>query len=249
MAEKHFYEQKEFTEKYLLPYFQKYIPNFHQLKVLEIGCAEGGLLDILGSIGIDSLGIELSPERIQIALNKNPNLNVIQGDITDENLSAKIGKEFDFIIMREVIEHVKNKYAAFENIDRLLKPGGYIYISFPPKYSPFAGHQQIAKSFLKYLPYIHLFPTSILKKIARQLSENENYVDEIKLHFSTGMVINKFENLCLIKNFIPVKKELFLFRPIYGYRYGIPKIKLPDIPLFREVLTFGYEVLLRKATN
>jgi 2-polyprenyl-3-methyl-5-hydroxy-6-metoxy-1,4-benzoquinol methylase len=249
MAEKHFYEQKEFTEKYLLTYFQKYIPNFHQLKVLEIGCAEGGLLDILGSIGIDSLGIELSPERIQIALKKNPNLNVIQGDITDENLSAKIGKEFDFIIMREVIEHVQNKYAAFENIDRLLKPGGYIYISFPPKYSPFAGHQQIAKSFLKYLPYIHLFPTSILKKIASQLSENENYVDEIKLHFNTGMVINKFENLCLNKNFIPVKKELFLFRPIYGYRYGLPKIKLPDIPIFREVLTFGYEVLLRKATN
>ncbi len=248
MAEKHFYEQKEFTEKYLLPYFRSYIPNFHKLNVLEIGCAEGGLLDILGSIGIDALGIELSPERIQISLDKNPNLKIIQGDITDENLPTRIGKEFDFIIMREVIEHVNNKYAAFDNIDRLLKPGGYLYISFPPKYSPFAGHQQIAKSFLKYLPYIHLLPTNILKKIAKHLSENENYVDEIKLHFSTGMVINKFENHCLIKNFIPVKKELFFFRPIYGYRYGIPKIKFPDLPLVKEIFTFGYEVLLRKSS-
>lgn len=43
MAEKHFYEQIEFTKKYLLTYFQRYINDFHKLKVLEIGCAEGGL--------------------------------------------------------------------------------------------------------------------------------------------------------------------------------------------------------------
>jgi 2-polyprenyl-3-methyl-5-hydroxy-6-metoxy-1,4-benzoquinol methylase len=247
MAEKHFYEQREFTEKYLLPYFQKLIPNFHKLHVLEIGCAEGGLLDLFGSIGIETLGIELSRERINTALKKNPRLNIIEGDITDPELSAKIGKHFDLVIMREVIEHVENKYSAFDNIDLLLKPGGYLYITFPPKYSPFAGHQQIAKSFLKYLPYLHLLPEIILRPLAKELLEKENYVDEIKLHFSTGMVIRKFEFLCMLKNFYPVKKELFMFRPIYGYRYGIPKLKLPNLPLVREVLTLGYEILLRKA--
>lgn len=246
MAEKHFHEQKEFTQKYLLPYFQKYIPDLHRMSVLEVGCAEGGLLEALNTNGIESMGIELNPERIQIAYKKNYSLNIIQGDITDPQLYDKIGREYDLIIMREVIEHVFDKEAAFNNLDKLLKKGGYLYISFPPKYSPFAGHQQIAKSYLKVIPYLHLFPTRILKSFAKYYSEDENFVDEIKLHYKTGMKIGKFEELCSMKKFIPVKKELFLFRPIYGFRFGLPKIKLPNIPLIREVISFGYEVLLKK---
>jgi len=246
MAEKHFHEQKEFTQKYLLPYFQKYIPELHKMSVLEVGCAEGGLLEVLNTNGIEAMGIELSSERIQIAYKKNSSLNIIQGDITDPQLYDKIGKEYDLIIMREVIEHVFDKEAAFNNLDKLLKKGGYLYISFPPKYSPFAGHQQIAKSYLKVIPYLHLFPTRILKSLEKYFSEDQNFVDEIKLHYRTGMKIRKFEEFCRIKKFIPVKKELFLFRPIYGFRFGLPKIKLPNIPLIREVITFGYEVLLKK---
>lgn len=246
MAEKHFYEQKEFTKKYLLPYFQKSIKDFHRLEVLEIGCAEGGLLEVLRELGMSAMGVELSAERIEIAKAQNPELNIIQGDVTDPKLPELIGRKFDLIIMREVIEHVHDKYSAFDNLDLLLNSNGYLFISFPPKYSPFAGHQQIARSLLKIIPYIHLFPAAIVKLIAKFLSEKEDYVDEIKLHYSTGMEIAKFETLCMLKKFIPVKKELFLFRPIYGYRYGLPKLKLPDIRFFREFYTFGYETLLRK---
>lgn len=246
MAEKHFFEQKEYTKKYLIPYFQKAIPHFHKLRVLEIGCAEGGLLDVFNSIGIETTGIELSKERIEIAHSKNPQLKIDQGDITDITLHGRIGKVFDLIIMREVIEHVYNKSAAFENLNNFLKPGGYLFVSFPPKYSPFAGHQQIAKSILKVIPYLHLLPEKVLKPVVKAFSESENYIDEIKLHYCTGMIISEFEKLCSLKNFIPVKKELFLFRPIYGFRYGLPKIKLPDIPLVREAFTLGYEVLLKK---
>lgn len=246
MAEKHFYEQKEYTEKYLIPYFRKAIPDFHKLKVLEIGCAEGGLLDVFNSLGIEASGIEISTERIEIARSKNPQLKIDQGDITDISLPGRIGKVFDLVIMREVIEHVDNKSAALENLKNFLKPGGYLFVSFPPKYSPFAGHQQIAKSLLKVIPYLHMLPEKVLRLIAKTFSETENYVDEIKLHYSTGMKIVEFEKLCSLNNFFPVKKELFLFRPIYGYRYGLPKIKLPDIPLIREAITFGYEVLLKK---
>ncbi|MDQ7818496.1 MAG: class I SAM-dependent methyltransferase [Melioribacteraceae bacterium] len=246
MAEKHFYEQRDYTEKYLIPYFQKKIHNFHKLKVLEIGCAEGGLLEVLRNLGMDATGIELSPERIEIAKAINPQLKIIAGDITDEKLPDLIGEKFDLIIMREVIEHVSNKYTAFDNLDILLNDKGYLFISFPPKYSPFAGHQQIAGSFLKAVPYLHLLPKLILNPVAKSLSEKDDYVEEIKLHYSTGMQIAKFETLCRLKNFVPVKKELFLFRPIYGYRYGLPKLKMPDIRFFREFYTFGYETLLRK---
>lgn len=246
MAEKHFYEQAEYTKKYLIPYFQKHLPEFHKLSVLEVGCAEGGLLEVLMDLGMEVCGLELDAERAKIATEKNPKLNILVGDIMDEKLPEKLGRKFDFVIMREVIEHVPNKYAAFNNLDALTTDEGYLFISFPPKRSPFAGHQQIAKSFLKMIPYLHVLPETILRPVAKKLGERSDYVDEIKLHFSTGMVIDQFEMLYMLKSFKPVRKELFLFRPIYAYRFGLPTIKLPSIPLIREFISFGCEVLLKK---
>jgi 2-polyprenyl-3-methyl-5-hydroxy-6-metoxy-1,4-benzoquinol methylase len=246
MAEKHFYEQKKYTKEYLLPYFQKYIPEFHKKKVLEIGCAEGGLLDALNGIGMDVTGIELSEERANISKEKNPSLKVYVGDITNPKLTDSISETFDMIVMREVIEHLPDKQTAFNNIDKLLKDNGYIFISFPPKRSPFAGHQQIGQSILKAMPYLHTLPKTVLKHITNLFGEAPGYADEIKLHYSTGCTIHRFEFLCLLKRFISIKKDLFLFRPIYAQRFGLPTVKLPSIPFLREYISFGCETLLQK---
>ncbi len=246
MAEKHFYEQKQFTFKYLLPYFQKNIPNFQEKKVLEVGCAEGGLLKALHEIGMAVVGLELNSDRAEIAKEKNPSLNIFVGDITDPQLSAKINETFDLIIMREVIEHVSDKNYAFKNLNKLLNNNGYLFISFPPKRSPFAGHQQIGKSFLKIIPYLHILPTNFLKSISKSLGEYPSYIDEIKLHYSTGCTIKEFEFFSAIYNFIPVRKDLYFFRPIYALRFGLPTVRLPDISLLREYISFGCETLLQK---
>ncbi len=245
MAEKHFYEQKQYTKEYLLPYFQKLIPDFHKKSVLEVGCAEGGLLEALQEIGMHVVGVELSPERAETAVKKNPNLKILVGDITDPKLSERLSETFDVIIIREVIEHVPNKKSAFDNLGKLLNDNGFLYISFPPKRSPFAGHQQIAKSFLKAIPYLHILPKFVLKPTARLLGENDGYVDEIKLHYSTGCTIHEFEFQCLLRNFMPIKKDFFLFRPIYALRFGLPTIKLPKIPILKEYISFGCESLLQ----
>ncbi len=246
MAEKHFYEQKEFTSKYLLPYFQKSIKDFEAKKVLEIGCAEGGLLEIMEVNGNYAVGIELSEERAAIAKEINPKLKVIVGDVTDPNLPQKLNAKFDLIIMREVIEHVMDKTAAFDNLNALLNDNGYLFISFPPKRSPFAGHQQIGKSILKAIPYLHVLPKSFLKALAKVFGEKDGYINEIKLHFSTGCTINEFEKQSRRIGLKVIKKEFFLFRPIYALRFGLPTIKLPNIPLLREYISFGCECLLQK---
>jgi 2-polyprenyl-3-methyl-5-hydroxy-6-metoxy-1,4-benzoquinol methylase len=246
MPEKHFYEQKQYTKEYLLPYFQKFINDFHKKKILEVGCAEGGLLDTLQSIGIDVYGVELSQNRADLAKSKNESLKVLVGDITNPNLPELLKEKFDVIIMREVIEHVSAKNAAFNNLDKLLNDNGYLFISFPPKRSPFAGHQQIGKSILKIIPYLHLLPTFMLKSLAHFMGENHEYINEIKLHYRTGCTIKEFENQCAYRNLVSIKKDLYLFRPIYAQRFGFPVIKLPNIPLLREYISFGCEALLQK---
>ncbi len=246
MAEKHFYEQVDYTKKYLLPYFQKHIKEFHKKRVLEVGCAEGGLLNVLNEMGMDVYGLEISQERADIAIEKNPKVEILVGDITDPELSSKIHGKFDLIVMREVIEHVMDKHAIFSNLTKMLSSNGYLFISFPPKYSPFAGHQQIAKSFLKIIPYLHLLPRFVLDPLAKFLGEVNGYVDEIKLHYSTGMNINLFEKFCNGFNLTPVKKDLYIFRPIYAGRFGLPTLPSLNIYLIREGITMGYEVLLKK---
>ena len=87
MAEKYFYEQKQYTKEYLLPYFQKLIPDFHWKKVLEVGCAEGGLLEALQEIGMHIVGVELSPDRAETTAKKNSNLKILVGLITSTALN------------------------------------------------------------------------------------------------------------------------------------------------------------------
>lgn len=246
MPEQHFYEQRDHTNSYLIPFFKKHIENFDQLKVLEVGCAEAGLMDRLSELGFDVTGVEIDPERAKIANEKNTNLNVIVGDISDPKIIEQTGNEFDFIVMREVIEHVIDKKTTFKNLNKLLKTGGYLFVSFPPKYSPFAGHQQVGLSILKAVPYIHMLPQKFTAFLVKLFKEHPNFPHHVKYNYSTGCSISNFEKLYKKNGFSVVIKEFFLFRPIYKLRFGLPLIKFPNVPLLREVVSFGCETLLRK---
>lgn len=246
MAKKQYHEQIEYTNSYLLPYLKKYIPDFEKMKVLEVGCAEAGFLRVLKDMGMDVLGIELDENRAQMAIDENPGLQVIVGDITDDKLIDKINDEFDLVVMREVIEHVPDKEKAFANLNKLTKEGGYMFMSFPPKYSGFAGHQQVGRTFLKFTPYIHLLPRFITEALVKLLNEYPNFVNHIKHNFGTGITINTFERLSRKYKFHPLIKSLYLFRPIYKFRFGLPTIPSLNIPIFREFIVFGCETILKK---
>ncbi len=246
MAEKHFYEQKKFAEKYLIPHLEKYIPDFRERRVLEVGCAEAGLLDYLQELGMEGVGIELEAHRVEIARKMNPSLQVVVGDITDEQLLKTIPQRFGVVIMRDVIEHVPEREKALRIIREFLEPGGYLFITFPPRFSPFAGHQQHARSFLKNMPYVHLWPEFFWRWIGRRLGEEEEYLDSVMHNYRIGLSIRRFHRIYRQLGYEPVLKQVFLLRPIFNFRMGTPIVGFPNIPLLREFLTTGCEYLLRK---
>lgn len=246
MAERHFYEQKKHTKSYLIPFFQKYLPNFETYKILEIGCAEAGFLDALYELGIETAGLELEGHRVRTAMEKNPELNISVGDITDEQMIEQIGNSFDLIVMKDTIEHIPDRRSTFSNIVRLLKKKGYLYVTFPPKFSPFAGHQQNGKSILQFIPYLHLLPEKIIRESGKIFRERPKVIESVILNSRVGLTIRSFEKYCTEFNFYPVVKELFLFRPIYKTRFGIDTRRVPNIPILREFISFGCEYLLQK---
>jgi SAM-dependent methyltransferase len=249
MGEVHFNEQKQFTNSYILPYFQAHLPDFKNMKILEVGCAEAGFLDVLYKMKIDATGLELEQGRVDIALKNNSNLDVLVGDITDDKIVETIGQTFDLILMRDVIEHVPDRIAAFRNLNKLLNKNGFLFITFPPRFSGFAGHQQNAKSILRFVPYLHLFPNFVIRFLGKLFNEKTEFMESIILNYRIGLTVDAFEHLYSQSHFKPVVKELFLFRPIFKIRFNLTPRKFPNIPLLREVFAFGCEYLLQKTAN
>jgi len=245
MAEKHFYQQIDFTKNYLINYFKKHLPDFENFRILEIGCAEAGFLHQLSLMNIDVSGLELSEARVNIALSKNPDLNIVVGDITSADIVNKFKNKFDLIVLRDVIEHVPDRSAMFKNIITLLKSNGYLYVTFPPKFSAFAGHQQNGKSILKYFPYLHLLPSSLIRFLGNIFGESDYMINTIINNFRDGLTIKKFFRYCDNYNFKFLVKEIFLIRPIYKIKFKLTPIKLPPLPLFTEIFATGCECLLQ----
>jgi len=247
MSEKHFVEQKKHAETYLIPYLERRLPGFRGFRVLEIGCAEAGFLDALRDRGIRASGLELEPGRIALAKALSPRLEILQGDVTDPGIAGRIGRTFDLIVLRDVVEHVEDRQAAFRSLRALLKPGGFCYVTFPPRFSPFAGHHQNGKTVLRRIPYLQLLPAAWIRLLGRTAGEHPHIIEGAIANFRNGLSIRRFEALCEFHGFRMRVKELFLLRPVYRTRMGLKPLRLPDIPFVREFLALGCECLLEKS--
>jgi SAM-dependent methyltransferase len=245
MAEKHFHEQRHYAQTYLVPFLEKRLGALHG-KALEVGCAEAGLLDVLNQKGIYTVGVELDPGRVRLAMSLRPHLEVFVGDITDPHLPNRLGETFDLIVMREVIEHVPDRIAVFHNLSKLLNDQGYLYIPFPPRFSPFAGHQQVGRSRLRFFPYLHFLPEMILRPLGRLCKENEAVINNALENYRLGLTVTAFERFVRNSGLVFIIKNLFLFRPIYQQRFGIKPLRFPNWPIARELFATGCECLLQK---
>jgi SAM-dependent methyltransferase len=173
-------------------------------------------------------------------------LQVQVGDITDPHLPGQIGEQFDLIIMRDVIEHVSDRETTMANLNALLSKSGYLYITFPPKYSAYGGHQQTASSAVRFIPFFHVLPAAAVQKIGGWFKEKPGALEQIRQIFQNGLTVAEFEKLCARHDLCVKIKGLFLSRPVFKIRYNLPVIPCPDLPLFREFMASGCEYLLQK---
>lgn len=91
--------------------------------LLDLGCAEGALLDSLGERGI---GLDMNSERLRLAAGKG-----LRVSIGDGNQLPFPNGCFDTVICMEVLEHVTDMSAVTEEVHRVLRPGGHWVVSVP----------------------------------------------------------------------------------------------------------------------
>src|ERR1700740_2049667 len=94
-------------------------------KVLDVGCGNGDLLQILEGRGIDGRGIELSREGVNRCVAKG--LAVVQGD-ADTDLVNYPDDAFDYVILSQTLQATRQPRVVLEN---LLRIGHRAIVSFP----------------------------------------------------------------------------------------------------------------------
>lgn len=106
-------------------------------KILDCGCGDGSLLYFINKHKLKKkakvIGVDLSRERVKIAqkISKKFHINVDSA----ETIKTVRSNSIDFFISEQVIEHVNDKKMV-EAINRVIKPGGIVYLSTVYKKEP-----------------------------------------------------------------------------------------------------------------
>ena len=91
---------------------------------------------------------------------------------------------FDSIIMNDAMEHVAKPLEVLSEVYRVLKPGGKVYINFPPYNHPFGAHLSDAIG----IPWVHLLfnDKTLIKGYKELMKDNPDGEDRVRFRISTN---------------------------------------------------------------
>ncbi len=254
--ERYFNMQYLTARDYILPFIQKSLSINPGMHVLEIGCAEAGVLKAFIEKDCICTGLDLNESRIQLAKEFHREalqLNKIRFSTTnlyDLSYGVDFPVKFDVVVLKDVIEHIPDQLRFIKRIRELINPGGWIFFAFPPWQMPFGGHQQMCRSsWMARLPWLHLLPSAVYRKILEMCGESPAVVDELMEIKETGLSIAQFEQIAEASGLEIVDKLFYLTNPIYKFKFGLKVRRVSPIfnylPYFRNFYTTAAYYLMK----
>jgi len=239
-AEAYWKYQKRYAEEVLLPLFQSWGWKTEGKKVLEIGCSEGGILEALQNAGCIVEGVEISEKRAKNAKElQTTDFPVSVADICSEEGIKELSGDYDLIILRDVIEHLLEKDGAFRNIKKILNKNGRLFITFPPWFMPFGGHQQVLRNHFRFVPFLHLLPRNTYLNLIKSIEKDRPHlVRDLMDTYDARLTFRNFTKLLRRHAFILERKIFWMINPAYKIKFGLKERrmgKLAKIPLIREI--------------
>lgn len=241
-------QQVDNAASYVLPFIEQTKKMGPEVRVLEVGCGEGGVLKPFIDKGCTCVGVDLAESRVELAKDflqeavEAGQVTFLAKNIYDADFVDKYRNYFDVIILKDVIEHVPEQEKFIPHLKIFLREGGIIFFGFPPWYMPFGGHQQVARNKVaSMLPYYHILPKPIYVKLLKMFKEEEGVIKELSEIKDTGITIERFEKIVEDSKLIVFNKQHYLINPIYKYKFGLkPRNQFAlfsAIPFFRNFVT------------
>jgi SAM-dependent methyltransferase len=109
--------------------------NYREGAILDIGCATGTFLKLAKEHGFKTYGVEISDWAAKKAAEVS-GADVFCLDLSKDKLPLP-DASLDVVTMNECIEHIPNHYHALEEVRRVLKPKGLLFVHTPILFSRF----------------------------------------------------------------------------------------------------------------
>jgi len=170
------YNSNNFLVKYVhlnrLENIVKTMPNKDGLNVLDAGCGEGHLLELLIKKNSNNnyYGIDLTAEALKKAKERCPKAKFVQADLSNIDIEDNF---FDFIVCTETLEHVDAYQDVINEFKRILKPGGYLVITFPNEFWWTVSRFLLGRRPIKVPDHINSFSPNSMKKYVNLFSEKD----------------------------------------------------------------------------
>jgi len=177
-------------------------------RVLDIGTGTGEILNAL-SPGQGS-GIDVSSAMIQKAREKFPQLQFFSGSY--ENLV--LGKQFDFILLLDVIEHLQSPEKLFGNLKKFCRPETQIVLTMAnPAWEPFLHLLEKLKLKMAEGPHRRISEKRLLRYAGQENFSVQSAASFILLPLAIPFV-SRFFNEWLAKVF-PFRKMALIKRYVF----------------------------------
>lgn len=211
---------------------------FKDKDVLDIGCGAGGKSLYYLSLGAKSVtGIDVVAkyESEAYALQDELGLSGFTFYVEDAAKMRFPDNSFDTVIMNDAMEHVAKPDEVLAEVYRVLKPGGKLYVNFPPYNHPYGAHL----SDVIGIPWVHLFFSDktlikAYKELVRGLPDekdrilfriSKNEADEEYFSYINKMSIKRFKLLINNTNF---KKEYYNEIPLRSFLKPLSSIRFTN---------------------
>ena len=100
-------------------------------RVVEVGCGPGRITGYLAGLGLDMLGIDLSPAMIEQARKRHPAIDFRVGDMTALDRDLPAGGAAGLVAWYALIHIPPTEHpAVLAGFRRVLAPGGHLLLAF-----------------------------------------------------------------------------------------------------------------------
>jgi SAM-dependent methyltransferase len=216
--------------------------------VLDVGCGYGGVLAALAEAFPlrRALGVDLDAG--MIARGKESAPGGMRLEVGDFFALEESG--FDLILLRDVLEHIPDAGGALRKAASLLAPGGLLFASFAPFWSPFGGHQHNGDGFFSCVPWLQALPEPWFRRLLR--FEGNSYktgralAEDMESVLRTRLTIGRFLALAPAAGLRLEHCARYLIRPDFRVKFGLPTLRFPPFPGLEELACTGVEAFLRR---
>jgi SAM-dependent methyltransferase len=236
----------------MIPLLRKWGIDLHGLRVIDVGCGEGGGVCAMHDGGADVVGFDLQEHRVESAreLSEDRKITFQVGDLYASEQQFPVG-QFDLVVLHDVFEHLDRKPEMLSKLMSFANEHGSVMITFPPYYSGFGAHQQLLKTRWAKLPFIHLVPGFLSTILPNLKNEHPPVVEEIEKLGRLKMGMKGFEEIVESVGCEVARLESYIISPNH-IRFGLRPLSagpLGRISGLREVTCSGVVYLIRRRTG